>query len=63
MNNCINLGIKILTVACQHASLLHLKTLVSAGANLDIQDNEGKTALYYGKFMFSFLVGIKNIKE
>ena len=48
MNNCINLGIKILTVACQHASLLHLKTLVSAGANLDIQDNEGKTALYYG---------------
>jgi hypothetical protein len=60
MNKYINLGIKILTLACQNASLLHLKTLVSAGANLNIQDNEGKTTLYYGKFIYSFLYGINN---
>ncbi len=55
MNKFINLRVILATLACQYASLLHLKTLLSSGANLNIQDNEGKTALYYGKFIYSFL--------
>jgi hypothetical protein len=32
----------------EFGSIDHLNSLIIAGANLNIQNNEGKTALFYG---------------